>query len=250
MAGDQYSASRRPLQAPRSLELLLFDTLGRAVILGNKTPLDSESHLIQTERQTLVRLKCILDVHNLKWRSKQDTIRMSRDSILRVLLHIMAIGSSKKSFRGLDYSICRRLTMNAILAAFEALNLWSQQITMEEEDFIRTGLDDLMDTWKNQQEVSEIEHRVLFETVSESFRIQGELKSKWNDDFRDLSTKNFMTMVRMSCSQVNMADLDIRAKTAHGDRVSSAGRAWNMAKRSSFLLQPTMSKLSGICILL
>jgi hypothetical protein len=168
------------------METLILQVLGNEVLFRDVIINDSVLKS-KTEYTTLLRLKWILDVHNLILRSTQDqTLGISGDVIIRVLLHIIALGSSGKPLDQKDCLKYRRIALEATLSAFCALVLSGRRIQFDEIPLVETRLDELQDAWDYRSSLSEIELSILNDVLKNSIEIQRELHTQWSNSSLDL----------------------------------------------------------------
>jgi len=157
-----------------NIENLLYELIGRATLLNINLLTGSYASIIGNERRFLFRLIWTIDSQRLAvllWPQRKATA--GRDMLLRLLFHIIALGSTNGNTDGfklstIDWMVRRRLLLDCILSIFRLLTLTGVEITTDEEDALRSRLDDMVEDWNSQHELSLLERNILPDLIVNS----------------------------------------------------------------------------------
>jgi hypothetical protein len=147
-----------------AIENSVFITIGQASIKKNIIPKDPSSYQIQSDRRLLLRLKWILDSQRfLILSSTQKKSMISRDIVLRLLHHILTIASSEFVVNPTqkDHTFNRLIVMDAFMSAFRLFTILDSNIAMDDQDFIRSSLEAMIQRWRDVSDLSQIETSIL-----------------------------------------------------------------------------------------
>jgi len=156
-----FSSTWKSLQAEANIERLIHEVIGESKITSIRLPIDPQLSQLQQCRRALLRLKWVFDSYriNLLRPSAEPTATVERTFLLRVILHIIHISCSVREFqvRNLDYALFRRIALETILAAVSVYLLSHPPLSFDEDDLLRSRIDELLDEWQKTQPLSDVE---------------------------------------------------------------------------------------------
>jgi hypothetical protein len=160
--------------------------IGQASVEKNSLPSDPPSYQIQRGRRLLLRLKWILDSQRFIIRflnRSKNTI--SREVVFRLLLHVLAMASSETAAypRHEDYALYRRVILDVLLSAFHLLMLIDSKVTMDEQDILRSNLENMLQRWRDVSELSPMENNLLGDITIASIEDMEDMPSLTHHNF-------------------------------------------------------------------
>jgi hypothetical protein len=173
----------RELLETKNIETFLYELVGRADLSSLCLPTDSPSSLLTNERRFLLRLKWLLDSQRFaKILRPGRAIPIDKDILIRLLFHILALGLNNGGADGprvsvVDQMVRRRLLLNGIVSGFRLLLMSGIAITTDEEDLLRSRLDDMVEIWNIQHELSSVELTIIPDLIDESMQNDEEFQA-------------------------------------------------------------------------
>jgi hypothetical protein len=156
-----FSSTWKTLQAQASVERLIHEIIGESQIISIRLPSDPQLSQLQQCRRVLLRLKWVFDSYRvvLLRPSATPTATIERTFLLRVILHIIHTSCSIQDFqeKNLDYPLFRRIALETLLAAVSVYLLSQPPLSFDEDDLLRSRIEDLLEEWQKTQELSELE---------------------------------------------------------------------------------------------
>jgi hypothetical protein len=156
-----FSTTWKFLQAQAGAERLIYEIIGESQIVAIRLPSDPQLSQLQQCRRSLLRLKWVFDAHRISLLkpSAAPTATIERTFLLRAILHIVQVSSSVRNFqeKNLDYPLFRRIALETLLAAVSVYVLSQPALSFDEDDLLRSQIEELLEDWQRTQELTELE---------------------------------------------------------------------------------------------
>jgi hypothetical protein len=152
-----------------NIDDILFHIVGRAALFSNLLPSDPPSRQIHNTRRILLRIKWLLDTQRLAYNlSGRSHLRLKPVMLLRIVLHVLDLGSSEHSAKvDSEYTVYRRITLETLLSALRLLMLFKTPMSLDEEDLVQSRLNHMLVIWKTVQPLSIVEESLLAQLLPE-----------------------------------------------------------------------------------
>jgi len=161
------------------LTSLLFQVIGVSGVESIGLPSDPPLSYFRRTRQLLLRFQWIFEALQANHANIATSTSSSLNgpTSLRILLLLIKVCSSNKLNAGFeaDYNLWRHITLNTITTATRTFLLSEHDTSLEEEDLVLTGLQNLCDIWRENQELSAVEKVLLCDILPHSVCAQNEI---------------------------------------------------------------------------
>lgn len=161
------------------LTSLLFQVIGVSGVEFIGLPSDPPLSHFRRTRQLLLRLQWIfeaLQANHVNITTSTSSLSLNGPTLLRILLLLMKVCSSNElnASSEADYNLWRHIALNTIISATRTFLLSEHDTSLEEEDLVLTGLQNLCDIWRENQELSAVEKVLLHDILPHSVSAQNE----------------------------------------------------------------------------